>query len=196
MFEYLRRNFVVSGRALLLSLAIPSLALAEEAAEHHVASISDLSLHYINFAIYIALILYFVPSAFRTAWGARRDRIEQAVAASREILEKADARLTFARSQLSRVRSESDAIAIEIEKSAKLEAEKMVDDARAKGLQIISHAKTLAATERRAALSKVRRDVVDKVIEQARNIIASGHSSQKDKALRQAAMSGVKQIVH
>jgi len=195
MFDFMRASPVKSGCALLCSLFLPALVSAEEA-HSHTPSISDLSLHYINFAIYLALLAYFVPGAFRTAWKARRDRIADAVTASREVLERADARLAGARAQLTRARSDAEAVRIEIEKHSKLEAAKILEDARAKGVQIMTRAKALAAAEHRAALSKVRRDVAEQVIDRAKQIIASGHNSQSDRALRSAALSGVKQIVH
>ena len=195
MHKNVRVSIVKTAHALLLSTIIPAIALAQE--EHaHTPSIADLSWHLINFAIYLAILAYFIPGAFKTAWRARRQRIAAAVASSREVLERADARLNSARAQLTRSRADSDAIGIEIEKHAKLEAAKMVEDAHAKGVQIVARAKTLAAAERRAALSKVRRDVAEQVINQARQIISRNHNSQSDKPLRSAALSGVKQIVH
>lgn len=195
MRKHMRETIVRVGCALVFGSLTPLFAGAEEM-HAHVPSIADLSLHYINFVIYLAILAYFVPSAFRTAWAARRQRIANAVTASQQLLERADAKLANARAQLSRASSDAETVRLEIEKHAKLEAAKMVDDARAKSLQIMARAKTLAAAERRAALSKVRREVVDQVISQAQQIISSGHTAQKDQALRSAALSGVKQIVH
>ena len=195
MQKPIRDSFVKVGCTLLAIAIVPLQVFAEET-HAHTPSIADLSLHYINFAIYLALLAYFIPGAFRAAWRARRDRIASAVAASRQVLEQADARLANARAQLNRARSDGDSIRLEIEKHSKLEAAKMVEDARTKGVQIVARANALAAAERRAALSKVRRDVVDQVINQARQLISSGHNAQNDKALRIAALSGIKQIVH
>jgi F-type H+-transporting ATPase subunit b len=134
---------------------------AGEEAHHgaHAASMSELILPTINFAIFAFILVKYVVPALREYLRRRAADIVSAAATSRTLLGEAEALLAAARARANGVASERETIRSDVVTAATRQAERLHEQAEETGKRRLADAALVAEQERRRALEEVRAEI-------------------------------------
>lgn len=179
--------FAVLG--LLIAPHIASAAVEHHAAGEHVGSVADLKYFFINFILYVLLIVLLVKKFAPAAWGARRARIIAQLTASREKIENVEKRVIEARGRLAKVEEDAVAVTKAMQAETLREVQHIKSTAQRAAERIVEQARSSARAEEKAADKVIRRRLVEKALELAENNIKGSMSAESDRQLRQRAQS-------
>lgn len=180
---------------LILLFFTADFALAGEAGHHHHPSIMDLKWFWINFSLYVFLLYLLLRKKVATGWATRREKLSAEILSAREALEQVQNELSKAKERMARLENDRRDLRRDVESSTENEAKQIVTEAKRRAELIVKQAGVLGVAEKRAARQTLRREVAELVIENARGKLISTLSFEKDKGLRNAAVSASEQLM-
>ncbi len=125
----------------------------------HAPSVTELLFPAINFAIFVVILVKYVIPALREYLRRRASDIATAAAASRAVLDEAEAAMAAARTRMQRVAAEREAIRSDLVTAATRHAERVRQQAEETGERRLADAGLVAEQERRRALDDVRGEI-------------------------------------
>lgn len=162
---------------------------------HHAPSYGYLFWYWINFLVYITAMYFILRKFVASGWVARRERIRFALEAGKRSLAEATARHASAKAKLAGVEKETAELGTSIEIDAQKEAQKLVSDARARAVDIQTHATESLGLEAKAQRAQMQREISEVVLERATAMLKKSVTKESDHALRQGAIAGVKSLI-
>lgn len=183
------------------SLAIPSIFIVTTVAQaggaegaHH-GSIADIVGPWINFLVYVTLLVVLVRKPVKNGWASRRDRIAQEVSAATSEMEAAERELAAVEALTKNIAQEQERARAEILKQGELEAASIMTTAREKSSRIKAQVKELLEGESRSAQASFRASLVAKAVELSKARFQSGEFSTRQGAYMDAAVNRAKKLV-
>ena len=171
-------------------------AASEHGEGHHAPSFGDLKYYLINFAIYLALVLWVISKTAPAGWRSRRQRIQEMLQTSRAKVSAADQAYQSARQRLEGVdedvRSLSDLMKVE----AQREAEEIIRAAKAQAARIVKQAHDNAEAERKVSESAIRKEYAAQALKIAEERLRKEITPERDKSMRVAFHDSVKTLLH
>jgi F0F1-type ATP synthase membrane subunit b/b' len=169
----------------ICSLAISSLLFTTAVAHasgseggHH-ASIADITGPWINFIVYVALLVALVRKPIKNGWASRRERIAEEVSAATSEMEAAERELAAVEALTKNIAQEQERARGDILKQGELEASSIIAAAREKSTRIKAQVKELLAGESRSAQATFRASLVAKAVELSKARFQSGEFSSR-----------------
>ena len=145
-------------------------------AETHAPSISELIFPFINFAIYVFLIVKFVLPAVRNYLRSRRQEVLTLVEGASEDKQRIQAVVQEYTGRLSRVDQEIRGIQSSFRDEAEHEKAKLVQDAQRTAGKIKEDAEFLAEQEIKVARQEIREEMATNAATAARDLIQKNFS--------------------
>jgi len=158
-------------------------------------SISDLTVYWVNFLVYVTLMFVLVRKPIANGWAARRARIQETVASCATEVEKAERELNAIEALTKTLAAEQARAREEIISQAKVEAEGIVTQARERAARIREQSKELLAGESRSAESSFRASLVTRALTIAREKFTKGEFAGRQQAYVDAAVDRAKRLV-
>jgi F-type H+-transporting ATPase subunit b len=159
----------------------------------HATSFADLSIFFVNFAIYFCFLLLVLRKPLKKVFAQRHEQVLAAVEKGTHQLEQAKQAVVAAEAKLSAVESSLGQMRSEAEREAEREAQELLADAKQKALQTLQQANELASAETRATERELRRQLVEQVVERARQLLLKSNTSELDAARRRHAATLIAQ---
>jgi F0F1-type ATP synthase membrane subunit b/b' len=181
--------------AALVSVFLPVASAFASSSAHGEPSIADLTVYWANFVVYSIILYVLLRKPLANGWAARRARIQESVASCTSQVASAERELNAVEALTKGLTSEQDRARAEIVAQAKLEAEQIVESARAKATRIREQAKDMVAGEGRSAESTFRTTLVTRALELARAKFVGGEFSSKQQSYLDAAVGRAKRLV-
>lgn len=151
--------------------------------------------YWINFLIYVLIMYFILRGMVAKGWVARRERIRDDLEAGKRSLAAAMLRYDAANDRLHAAEQEVVDLAKNIAQDADLECAKILADAKAKAEKIKLEASQNLALEGKSQKQLMQKEIGERVLERAQEILKSTITKDTDVALREGALSGVKNLV-
>lgn len=171
-----------------------SQAFASGSAEAHHGSIGDLVGPWINFLVYLVLLVTLVRKPIRNSWVARREQIVKDVADATSEMESAEHELSSVETLTKNLTNEQAKAREEILKQGELEAASIEAAAREKAARIKSQVRDLLDGESRSAQANFRAALVAKAVELSKARFQSGEFAARQGAYVDAAVDRAKKL--
>jgi F0F1-type ATP synthase membrane subunit b/b' len=171
---------------------LPQLAFASTGEGH---GYGYLFWYWINFLIYVLIMYFILRGMVAKGWVERRERIRDDIEAGKRSLTAAMKRYDAANDKLHSAEQETIELAKNIEQDSTLECAKIIDDAKAKAEKIKLEASHNLALEGKSQKQLMQKEIGERVLERAQEILKSTITKDSDRALREGALSGVKNLV-
>ena len=146
-------------------------------AEAHAPSISELIFPFINFAIYVFLVVKFVLPAVRNYLRSRRQEVVNLVEGATEDKHRIQAVVQEYTSRLAQVEQEGHRMQASFREQAEREKAKLLEDAERAAAKIKEDAAFLAEQEVKVARQKIREEMAASAATTARQLIRENFSS-------------------
>lgn len=188
---------ILSSLVVLTVTALP--AFAAGGGEHgahagHEGSLSDLFWPWVNFALYVVLLGAILKKPFSKAWQTRREGIEHSVNAGAQELQEAEQVLMFARSREHNVDADCKNISANILEDAKREGAQLIEEARRRSEFLARQANDAVSAEQRQAERALRREIAEKVLARANQLLKQELTPEVDRELRRGVLAGVRHL--
>lgn len=180
---------------LFVAAVFTSFAYAAAGGEHHSGGFSDTLKYWPNFIVFLFIFIFILRPPFKKFWADRREAIESAVTAGERELKAAMQELQAAKDALATVPSEIDQLKRSISSETEREYDKILAEARSRAERIAEQAGDSVAAERKAAEVEIRRELAERVVEQARQRLKGEINASYDEKLRDAAFKGMGNLV-
>ena len=138
---------------------------AHTATSHHVDPLMGIILPYVNFAVFVALLIYFARKPAVAAARKRRDDFESLMAEATKAREAAETRLQALTEKQAQLDSEIQEILLSTKAAAENEAAKIVADAERLAEHLKTEARRIAEAEVLRASNELRHEIVAAVKE-------------------------------
>jgi F0F1-type ATP synthase membrane subunit b/b' len=171
------------------------MSVASASGAHHEPSIHDITIHWVNFVIYAAVIVAFGRTPIRKAWSARRARIKETVDHATAQVETAERELNAIEAVTKGITAEQDRVKQEIVDQSKAEAEAIVQQAHEKATRIREQAREMLAGEGRSAEGAFKASLVSRALELARSKFVEGEFASRQQTYVDAAVGRAKRLV-
>ena len=182
---------------ILVVVALSALpAYASSGGEHggHAGSIHDLLWPWVNFTLYVVLMAALLKKPFAKAWQDRREGIEQAVTAGAQEMQEAERVLMLARSRQQTVDADCKNLNASILEDAKREGAQLIEDAKRRAEFLARQANEAVNAEQRQAERSLRREVAEKVLARANELLKRELTPEIDRELRRGVLAGVRHL--
>ena len=195
--DYMIKKAVLTGLALVVAVVLaPVLTFAAQAgggAEQH-GSIADLKWPAINFSLYVVGMYFLLRGTVSTKWAARSNRIAAEAGKGERELAVANALLAAAKERQTKLPTEKASIARAMAIEAQAEAQKALQDATQRSLEIEIAAANRIIAEQQAAAQSTRRRIAEQVIASTEAKIKAGISADADKRIRQSTARSINDL--
>lgn len=193
----MRPKLILKISRYLVITAIAFAPLAAYAATPHGedAGFWSLRFFWLNFLIYVTAIFFLTRKPFMKMWGSRREEIRSAIEAAKDQSAAARAQLAEAKSKLAGIDREIEKLSSDIAAEGQREAGDVLTSARQRAERIAQQAKDLSEAERKATEASIRRELVNLAVQRAEEKLRQSINPGNDKPLRDAALSGVRELV-
>lgn len=165
------------------------------ASGHGEASISDLTIYYINFVLFFGGLFLLLRKPLGRAWAARSDSIATLVNQGRVERQEAEKALQVAKTKLEELPAHLSALEEEVQKETTAEVGLIEEAAKKRVERIREQTGINAEAERLSAEKELQAELAEKVIQAAKERIRKELSAEKDKKLRDAAIAGFGRMV-
>ena len=184
---------LVTIYALIGTVIAPALAFASESShgEHHTPGLSDLTYPFINFLIYLVIVLFAVKKFLPKVLQTRAENIRKGVEAGRSALLSAEKELASARTVFTTFDEHGSSIRAQIAKDAENESVLIKSNAQARAKAIAAQARATAAAEQRSTETVLREEIAELIIRLAEEKIRRELTPENDRVLRERALQGV-----
>lgn len=169
---------------------------AKAGAEHgeHVDPLMGIILPYANFAIFLALAIYFFRGPARVGALKKREAYEKLLAESKAVHAEAESRLAEMKRRQAGLDQEIADLKATATTTADMEAAKIIGDAERLADHLRSEAKRIAAAEVERARATLRQEIVDSVRESVTNKLKTELTSEAHLSLVKNRISDLKTI--
>lgn len=188
----MRREIFITSLVVISTVVFPAVALA--GSPGHIPSVSDLLFPFINFTLYIVLMIKLLARPISEQLRMRRDNVESFIKRAAMQWDQARRQLLDVQRRFNNLDAELKDIAKRIENEGSKEAAQMVADAEFQAKTIIKRAEDSAIAEANALETEIRRDLADEVVRMASERLAKEIDSEIDLPLRQRALEGLSGI--
>lgn len=164
-------------------------------AEHASHGYGYLFWYWINFIVYVVAMYFILRKFVASGWDARRERIRYALEAGKRSMDEAQTRRRAAQDQSAQLDKQLSEITSSIEREAALESQKLIDDAKARAIEIQQGATESLGLEAKAQRAQMQREIAEIVLARANEMLRSSVTKESDRALRQGTVTGVKSLL-
>jgi F-type H+-transporting ATPase subunit b len=175
-------------------LILGSAKVAVASAGHGEPSIGDLTFYWINFVLYIGIMVYILRKPLARGWAARTAKIRQSVTQSTEEVETAERELNAIEALNKTLPQEEERVKQQIIEQANAEAADIIRQAEQRAVRIREQARELLKGEMRSAQSSFRGALVARAVQLAKEKFGAGEFANREDAYRAAAVSRAKQL--
>jgi F0F1-type ATP synthase membrane subunit b/b' len=192
-------SFTVSrlvGAALLSALVPLAVAAASdgEGAAHH-GSILDLGKFWMNFGIYVALLVVLLKKPIKSGWASRRARIADSVSSATSEMAEAERALAAVEALTKNLVVEQERARGEIISQGELEVQAVARAAAERAARIKSQVKELLEGETRSAEAQFRSSLIAQAVELSKDRFKSGDYAARQSTYVEAAADRAKRLV-
>lgn len=177
----------------LTVLAFVPLAAAE--AKGHEQGFSTLIPYWVNFILFVGLLYFLLRKKARAGWAQRRETIENNIDRALAELQQAEQKLHQALKNLDNVAGEASKVEDLLRKEAITEHDAIIAEAKSKAELIIKRAKETAEAEKTSAIQALRSEMVERVVQRARERLLDRLSPAFDYERRQQVLGSFKQML-
>ena len=198
---HLRASSILSacftfGAALLCAIVPFAVAAASGGkAESHEASILDLGKFWMNFAVYVALLVVLLKKPVKSGWASRRARIADSVSSATSDMAEAERGLAAVEALTKNIVAEQERARGEILSQGELEAQAISRAAVEKSVRVKSQVKELLEGETRSAEDQFRSSLIAQAVELSKDRFKSGDYAARQSAYVEAATDRAKRLV-
>jgi F0F1-type ATP synthase membrane subunit b/b' len=181
----------------LLATLVTVLLLAPVACAssgHGEPSIGDLTFYWINFALYVGIMIYVLRKPLAKGWTARTARIKQSVMQSSDDVEAAERELNAIEALTKSLPAEEEKIKQQIIEQANAEAADIVRQSEQRAARIREQAKELLKGEARSAQSTFRQSLVARAVQLAKEKFGAGEFAGREDVYQAAAVARAKTL--
>jgi len=188
-------------RALLLSLllvfVVCGVAFASGGAEHHAADgvlLKDFLYRLLNFAIVVAILVYFLTKPIKKGLSGRREEIEKSLAEAEKMKAEAEAKFAEYDRKLTQATDEIAEISDAIRREGEIEKQKIIENAKAMALKIEQDAEQAAELEVAKARTELQREAVQLAVNLAEDLLKKNFTKDDDARLIDEYMQKVGEL--
>ena len=187
-------------RAFLLPLLLVLLICGASFAsggEHHADSgvlMKDFLYRVLNFAIVVAILVYFLTKPLKKGLSGRREEIEKNLAAARKIKAEAEAKFAEYDRKLAQATDEIAEISASIRREGELEKQKIIENAKVMAVKIEQDAEKAAALEVAKARTQLQREAVQLAVGLAEDLLKKNFTKEDDTRLIDEYMQKVGEL--
>lgn len=178
------------NRKVLLTLifigAMAGIACAAGGEGHQVDSgvlLKDFLYRMFNFAIVVAILVYFVTKPIKKGLGGRSEGIAKTLAEAEQIKQQAEARFAEYDQKLAAADAEISQLSAAIRREGELEKEKILISAREAAVKIEKEAEKAAALEIARARTALQAEAVKLAVDLAEQMLKKNFTSEDDTRL-------------
>lgn len=189
----------VKNKALIAALVmvVLSCGIAVAASDYPVDSgvlLKDFLYRLLNFAIVVAILVYFLKKPVRNALSGRRDDIEKALVEAKKAKEEAEAKFAEYDKKLAQATQEIANISASIRKEAEMEKQKIIVNAREQAAKIEQDAEKAAALEVAKARLNLQQEAVQLAVGVAEDLLKKNFTKEDDSRLIDEYMQKVGEL--
>lgn len=162
----------------------------------HAPSLSDLTFYWINFVLYVALMVFLLRKPIRSGWAARTTRIQQSVSECTDQVDAAERELNAIEALTKGLATEQERVCQEIVSQANLEADDIVRSATQRATRIREQAKEMLKGETRSAQLSFRASLIARAMELAREKFTKGEYAAREQTYVGAAVARAKSLLN
>ena len=161
------------------------------AAEHEAASLGDVVVRLVNFALAVAVLVWVFTRVFslRDFFAGRRAAIEADIVESEQRLEGAKVRLGEIEERIARQPQEAEEIAATAARHAEAEAKRIVETGHERSRRLAESARLAREQEEKRLAAEIRRDMVEQALRTAEALVTEGMSEADHHRLVEEALS-------
>lgn len=178
----------------MLAVLIAPASQALASSGHGQPALSDLTVYWANFAVYLTLMYILLRKPIAQGWAARRARIREMVAQCATEVEKAERELNAIEALTKTLSAEQERARQEILSQAQAEADAIVANALEKAARIREQAQEMLTGEGRSAESAFRASLVAKALGLAREKFTKGEFVDRQQAYVDAAIGRARRL--
>ncbi len=187
---------VIALSCFYCSAAFASSAHAEAPLPDFVEFLKEKKIFFINFIVYLVVLVYFMKKLFASAWKTRRAAYKDAITSGQELLKDSERQLTEAKDLLSSLSQQVQSLRVFMNKEVELEGQRILKEASERANKIRNQASQTAAAEKRAAINNYQEQLVELAIERARKRVSGLLSDEVDSRLRSRVVASVSGLVN
>lgn len=183
--------------AVLMSVMLCGVALASGGGGHEVDSgvlLKDFLYRVLNFAIVVAILVYFLTKPIKKGLAGRREEIEKTLAEAQRAKEEAEEKFAEYDRKLAQATDEIAEISDAIRREGQLEKEKIIANAKAMAEQIEKDAGKAAELEIAKARAELKREAVRLAVEIAEDLLKKNFTKDDDNRLIDEYMQKVGEL--
>lgn len=174
-------------------LALPALASAAAGGSGR-DPWTDLGLKFVNFAILVGMLFYFLRKPVRQALADRHENVRKALEDARKAKEEAEAKVLEYRQRVANLEREISDIRDQVRAEAERQKDQIMAEAQNAADSIRRQAEAAGTNEVKRAQDILRGEVVDLAMQLAQEILAKGYSAQDQKKAVQRTIENVEGI--
>jgi F-type H+-transporting ATPase subunit b len=176
---------IVAGAGLVLA------ASTAWAAEHGGASIGDIVVRLLNFALAVGVLVWIFTRVFslRDFFAGRRGAIEAELAGSERQLQEAKTRIAEVQQQVARQEEEVQEILFTGRRQAEVEAKRIVDASRERSRRVTEIARQARQQEESRLVAEARQELVDWALLAAETLVEERMDEDDHRRLIEEALS-------
>ncbi len=164
---------------------------------HEVASgvlLKDFLYRVFNFAIVVAILVYFLRKPLKSALSGRTEEIEKALAEAKKVKEEAEAKFAEYDQKLATATDEIAEISAAIRREGEAEKQKIIASAKAMAIKIEQDAGNAAELEIAKARTELQREAVNLAVGVAEELLKKNFTKEDDTRLIDEYMQKVGEL--
>lgn len=185
------------SKVLFIGVVVAFFNLSEalaEGGEHH-GSISDLKWFWLNFLVYVTLLVVLLRKPVKAGWASRRAKIADAVSSATSEMAQAERELAAVEALTKNLTAEQQRARGEILSQGELEVQAIGQAATEKSARIRSQVKELLEGETRSAEVQFKSNLIARAVELSKERFKSGEYAGRQAAYVEAAADRAKRLV-
>ncbi len=179
----------------LLPFIAANLDSALASSGHTSPQFSDLTFYWVNFALYVAMMVYILRKPIRSGWAQRAERIKLAVSRSTTDVEAAERELNAIEALTKTLPIEQQRIREELAEQGNLEAAEVIKEAKLRAERIKQQAADLVLGEARSAESAFKRSLITRALAIAQERFGTGQFLARDAVYTGRALERAGELV-
>jgi F-type H+-transporting ATPase subunit b len=179
----------------LLAFAAAKVDSALASSGHANPQFADLTFYWVNFALYVAMMVYILRKPIRNGWAQRAERIKLAVNRSTTDVEAAERELNAIEALTKTLPIEQQRIREQLVEQGNLEADEVIKEAKLRAARIKQQASELVLGETRSAESAFKASLIGRALAIAKERFGKGEFLARDAAYTGRALERAGELV-
>lgn len=180
----------------VLALMAAAPAFAAESGHHAEPVFTDIIPYWVNFVLYVLLLVWLLKAPVSSGWEARKENIRVSVHRGRTEREAAESALREAEGAEAAVAASIKALTDQIAREAASEAAEIVREAKEKAARTKQQGADMLAAEEKAFESALKKELAEAVVRKATERLMRDMNVEKDAPLRASALRALGNLVH